>query len=98
MDNTQNEHADRRLAPVAGYALERATKLWSERTAPARSIGVAMVISADTNEDAIAELEDMINRLRSGEYTEGRGVGRHVTFAWSAHTDADQATASGKRR
>lgn len=23
MDNTQNEHADRRLAPVAGYATER---------------------------------------------------------------------------
>jgi hypothetical protein len=78
--------ATERCAPSTGYALERVAKLWRERTVPPRPISMAMVIHADTPDDAIAELEDMINRLRTGEYTEGRGVGRHVTFAWHAHT------------
>lgn len=73
------------LLGVSGCcALQRATQHWESRERPERAIEAAIIIRADTLEDAAAELEDMANRIRTGELTEGRGGGRHVTFAWCA--------------
>lgn len=65
-------------------ALQRATQLWESGARPERAIEAAIIIRADTFEDAATELEDMANRIRSGELTEGRGGGRLTTFAWCA--------------
>ena len=78
------DHIERCLHPVCS-ALPDVVGEWE--TAPFRlhrPMHIAVAITAETTDDAITELEWMIERLRGGEMNaKGRGGSKAAFFAWS---------------
>lgn len=58
-----------------------------------RPVHIAVAITAETTDDAITELEWMIERLRGGEMNaKGRGGSKSAFFAWSFRHEPNNQT------
>ena len=96
--NTRQPSQSGSLHPICSALPEVAAEWQAAPFRLHRPTHIAVAITSETTEDAISELEWMIERLRGGEMnSKGRGGAKAAFFAWSFRHEPNTEFADAER-